>query len=84
MKGSDANSTKVPATNDSEMRSEYDFSGGVRGKHHNRYIEGAKVIVLDPEPRVVRSAAVDRSREGKKTDFEEGQPHVINSDPGDP
>lgn len=48
MKGSDANSTKAPATSDSEMRSEYDFSEGVRGKYYNQYIKGA-VIVLDPE-----------------------------------
>ncbi len=36
-------------TEDMEMREEYDFSGGVRGKYAKRYAEGTNVIVLDPE-----------------------------------
>ncbi len=36
-------------TEDMEMREEYDFSGGVRGKYAKRYAEGSNVIVLDPE-----------------------------------
>ncbi len=48
MKESEAKSTKAPATSDSEMRSEYDFSEGVRGKYYNQYVKGA-VIVLCPE-----------------------------------
>lgn len=36
-------------TEDIEMREEYDFSGGVRGKYAKRYAEGSNVIVLDPE-----------------------------------
>jgi hypothetical protein len=31
------------------MRTEYDFSGGVRGKYAKRYAEGSNVIVLDPD-----------------------------------
>ena len=31
------------------MRSEYDFSKGVRGKYATRYAEGTNVIVLDPD-----------------------------------
>lgn len=31
------------------MRSEYDFSGAVRGKHHKRYLEGTNVVVLGPD-----------------------------------
>ena len=31
------------------MRSEYDFSKGVRGKHAARYAEGTNVVVIDPE-----------------------------------
>jgi hypothetical protein len=34
---------------DDEMRSHYDFSGGVRGKYAGRYAEGTNVIVLAPE-----------------------------------
>jgi hypothetical protein len=32
-----------------EMRSEYDFSGGVRGKYVERYRKGTNVVLLDPE-----------------------------------
>ena len=32
-----------------EMRAEYDFRGGVRGKYAERYAEGSNVVVLDPD-----------------------------------
>jgi hypothetical protein len=32
-----------------EMRAEYDFSRGVRGKHAARYAAGTNVIVLEPD-----------------------------------
>ncbi len=32
-----------------EMRGEYDFSGGVRGKYAGRYGRGVNVVLLDPE-----------------------------------
>ena len=32
-----------------EMRSHYDFSGGVRGKYAARYAEGPNVVVLAPD-----------------------------------
>jgi hypothetical protein len=32
-----------------EMRSEYDFSGGIRGKHAARYKEGTNIVVIDPD-----------------------------------
>lgn len=32
-----------------EMRAEYDFSGGVRGKYVDRYRRGINVVLLDPE-----------------------------------
>lgn len=34
---------------DDEMRSNYDFSGGVRGKYVERYRRGRNVVLLDPE-----------------------------------
>lgn len=34
---------------DPDMRDDYDFSGGVRGKYAGRFAEGSKVIVLDPD-----------------------------------
>ena len=32
-----------------EMRPEYDFSGGVRGKYAERYAKGTNVVLLDPD-----------------------------------
>ena len=32
-----------------EMRSEYDFSGGVRGKFYKEYMKGTNVVLLDPD-----------------------------------
>jgi len=34
-------------TND--MRPEYDFSGGIRGKHYKAYQEDTNVVLLEPE-----------------------------------
>jgi hypothetical protein len=30
------------------MREEYDFSGGVRGKHYEAYRKGTNVVLLEP------------------------------------
>lgn len=32
-----------------EMRDEYDFSSGQRGKYAARFLEGSNVVVLDPD-----------------------------------
>lgn len=34
---------------DDEMREEYDFSWGVRGKYAGRFVEGSNVVVVDPD-----------------------------------
>ena len=34
---------------DDEMRPEYDFSKGVRGKYAARFAEGSNVVVLEPD-----------------------------------
>jgi hypothetical protein len=34
---------------DREMRPEYDFSKGVRGKYASRYAKGSNVVVLEPD-----------------------------------
>jgi hypothetical protein len=34
---------------DEEMRAEYDFSRGVRGKHYEAYRAGSNVVFLDPD-----------------------------------
>ena len=35
--------------NDDEMRPEYDFSGGVRGKYYEAYMQSSNIVVLDPD-----------------------------------
>jgi hypothetical protein len=40
-------------TAESEMRAEYDFSMGVRGKYAQRFAEGSNVVVLDPDVAVM-------------------------------
>jgi hypothetical protein len=41
---------KTPAkTRTPEMRAEYDFSGGVRGKYVDKYRSGVNVVLIDPE-----------------------------------
>jgi hypothetical protein len=32
-----------------ELRSEYDFSGGVRGQHHQQYQAGTNIVFLDAD-----------------------------------
>lgn len=34
---------------DPDMREEYDFSDGVRGKYADRFAEGSNAVVLDPD-----------------------------------
>ena len=34
---------------DDEMRSEYDFSGAIRGKHHRDYQQGTNIVFLEPD-----------------------------------
>lgn len=34
---------------DDEMRAEYDFSGGVRGKYYEQYMQGTNVVLLEPD-----------------------------------
>jgi hypothetical protein len=42
------NRRKRPEDRDT-MRSEYDFSSGVRGKHAAKYAQGTNVVVLEPD-----------------------------------
>ena len=44
------------------MRDEYDFTRGVRGKHHEAYEKGTNVVLLDPDVAAVftDSATVNR------------------------
>ena len=36
-------------TDINDMRPEYDFSGGIRGKHYKAYQEDTNVVLLEPE-----------------------------------
>ena len=42
-------SPKPLKVSEPEMRPEYDFSGGIRGKYYKRYLEGTNVVVLEPD-----------------------------------
>lgn len=46
-----------------ELRGEYDFSRGVRGKHHRAYRVGTNVVVLEPDvaDAFPNSSAVNRA-----------------------
>ena len=50
-------SNKEDRFREPDMREEYDFSGGVRGKYAGRFAEGSNVIVLDPDVAEVFSDA---------------------------
>lgn len=36
-------------SNDPNMKKEYDFSTGVRGKYTKKYQEGTNVVMIDPD-----------------------------------
>jgi hypothetical protein len=38
-----------PDSEPDDMREEYDFSQGVRGKYAHRFAEGSNVVVLEPD-----------------------------------
>ena len=40
---------QIPQSDSDEMRPEYDFSQGVRGKHYRAYRAGTKVVFLEPD-----------------------------------
>ena len=46
---------------DDELLPEYDFTGAVRGKYHERYRQGTNVVLLDPDVAAIfrDSAAVN-------------------------
>ena len=40
---------EIHPDNNDEMRPEYDFSAGVRGKHYRAYRAGTNVVLLEPD-----------------------------------
>jgi hypothetical protein len=47
----------------SDMRSEYDFSKGVRGKYAKKYHQSSNIVILDPDvaARFPNSEAVNQA-----------------------
>jgi hypothetical protein len=41
--------TNKPSDSGDDIRPEYDFSRGVRGKYTQRFREGTNIVVLDPD-----------------------------------
>ncbi|MHB8799643.1 MAG: hypothetical protein ACYDBY_14375 [Thermoanaerobaculia bacterium] len=60
------NMKKANQASDTDMRPEYDFSRGVRGKYFGRYQKGTNVILLEPDvARVFKSSeAVNEALRG--------------------
>lgn len=56
-------SQEPETTIDDEMRPEYDFTGGVRGKYYKAYKQATNIIVLEPDVAEVfrDSAAVNEA-----------------------
>ena len=54
---------KTRKSSDPDLRPDYDFSRGVRGKYARRYVQGANVVVLEPDVAKAfpNSAAVNSS-----------------------
>ncbi len=44
-----------PAKSGADIRPEYDFSAGVRGKYAARFAKGTNIVVLDPDVAAVFS-----------------------------
>lgn len=40
---------RTKTTGNDELRPEYDFSQGLRGKYAKRYVEGTNIVVLAPD-----------------------------------
>jgi hypothetical protein len=51
-------SRKINRKSKDDMRPEYDFTGGVRGKFYKEYMRGANVVLLDPDVAAVFPDAV--------------------------
>ena len=50
-------------TENEDLREDYDFSGGVRGKHHRAYRDGTNLVLLEPDVAKIftSSKAVNRA-----------------------
>lgn len=53
---------KTSRKTEPDIAPEYDFSGGVRGKHARRFAQGSNVVVLEPDVAKSFSNADDVNR----------------------
>jgi len=55
--------TKADHGSSHKLCPQYDFSGGVRGKYYQRYMESSNVVVLEPDVhrRFKNSSAVNKA-----------------------
>ncbi len=62
LRSGDSMSRNVNSEDSEDMLPEYDFAGGVRGKHHEAYKAGTNVVFLEPDGAKVftDSASVNR------------------------
>jgi hypothetical protein len=51
-------SRKLNRKSKDDIRPEYDFTGGVRGKFYKEYMRGTNVVLLDPDVAAVFPDAV--------------------------
>lgn len=70
---------KKADSSDFDMREEYDFSDGVRGKYADRFAEGSNVVVLDPDVaaefktrKAVNDALRAQLKNGRRASGDEG------------
>lgn len=70
---------KKDNSQDSDMREESDFGGGIRGKYADRFAEGSNVVVLDPDVaaefktrKAVNDALRAQLENGRRTSGDEG------------
>jgi uncharacterized DUF497 family protein len=68
-----------PDSSDTDMRDEYDFTDGVRGKYADRFAKGSNVVVLDPDiaaefktPQAVNDALRAQLRERRRAAGDDG------------
>jgi hypothetical protein len=59
--------TESDDSDQDDMRPEYDLRGGVRGKYYKQYMEGANVVLLDPDAAAVFHDSPDQDGQANST-----------------
>jgi hypothetical protein len=61
-----------------EMRPEYDFRGGVRGKYYERYRQGTNVVLLEPDVAEVFRDSASVNKALRRYLSEHGSPPIVD------